>query len=121
MNDPAFSNRVFPFKLADWLPQRYDAYLRWLRHLLERLGPESALAVWQEVYQQADDALLLQILSLGWQAVAPAAAVDVQGVLSASLAKNFRAEISQPLKLKAVSCLSIFQAWLNDTIGQDLK
>jgi pimeloyl-ACP methyl ester carboxylesterase len=36
-------------RLASWLPARYATYLRWLSHLIERLGVEPTLALWREM------------------------------------------------------------------------
>jgi predicted hydrocarbon binding protein len=53
-------------RLASWLPGRYASYLRWLSHLIDRLGVDRVLALWQEVHQGYDDALLSSILATGW-------------------------------------------------------
>lgn len=89
MDDTEFSHRVFPFQLASWLPHRYTSYLHWLRHLLERLGPDSATAIWQEVSQDYDAALLLQILSAGWAEAAQDEALDLEAAIAAALARYF--------------------------------
>jgi len=60
------SMRTFPLILSSWLPASYSSYLQWLKHLLERLGKEYVLSLWQQVYQDIDDELVLQILSKGW-------------------------------------------------------
>lgn len=67
------SQRRFPLRLASWLPGRYASYLRWLSHLVERLGADRALALWQGVQQGQDDALVHDILA------ALAAHVDADG------------------------------------------
>jgi hypothetical protein len=67
-NQSPLSKRVFSFKLGPWLPGCYAATLHWLRHLLDRLGRDCALSLWQEVDQNYDDDFLLQILGSGWKA-----------------------------------------------------
>jgi hypothetical protein len=52
--------------LASWLPGRYASYLRWLSHLIDRLGASRALALWREVHEGYDDELLSSILATGW-------------------------------------------------------
>jgi predicted hydrocarbon binding protein len=69
---------VFPLRLAAWLPTRYTSYLHWLHYLLERLGQDCTLSVWQDVYQGYDDELLLQILQTGWRDVAQDEVIDVE-------------------------------------------
>ena len=66
MNNMPLCKRVFPFRLASWLPACYKSYLHWLRHLLERLGSDCTLSIWREVYRDYDDRFLLQILRTEW-------------------------------------------------------
>lgn len=66
MNRSPCSKRVFPFRMASWLPARYETYLLWLSRMLERLGYERTLAIYREVYQNYEDELLLKILQSGW-------------------------------------------------------
>ncbi len=91
MNTLPCPQRVFPFRLAAWLPGCYASYLHWLRHLLERLGSECALATWREVPQGYDDTFLQQILGVGWQEAAPAA--DVEAAVAGRLAEVFSAAV----------------------------
>ena len=44
----------------------YESYLRWLRHLIERLGAQNILLLWKETFADYDDQILLSILSSGW-------------------------------------------------------
>jgi predicted hydrocarbon binding protein len=85
MNDIPCSERVFALKLAYWLPACYKSHLRWLRHLLERLGRDCTLLVWQDACRDYDDELLLQILRDGWKEVAHDEAIDAE----ASIAELF--------------------------------
>jgi len=59
--------RTFPFRL-NILPF-YRPYLRWLRHLSERLGYENTLSVWQMAFMDHDDRFLMEILSAEWHKV----------------------------------------------------
>jgi hypothetical protein len=54
------------------------ATLRWLRHLLERLGKDCTLSLWQDAYRDYDDELLLEILRTGWKEVNKDDVVDVE-------------------------------------------
>jgi hypothetical protein len=49
----------------------YATYLRWFRHLSERLGTENTLLVWKSTFADYDDEHLLGILSLDWYQVEP--------------------------------------------------
>jgi hypothetical protein len=64
--DLSCSQRRFPLRLASWFPGRYASYLRWLSHLVDRLGADRVLALWQEVHEGYDDELLSSILATGW-------------------------------------------------------
>lgn len=81
--------RTFPLKLVSWLPARYVSYLRWLRHLVERLGPGHVLALWQEVFETYHDDLLRGILTTGWNEVAQDEAIDVEAAIAALPARFF--------------------------------
>lgn len=56
---------VFPLRIsADTF---YAPYLRWLRHLGERLGIPHTLSIWKNAFTEYDESLLTTILSSGWQ------------------------------------------------------
>ena len=97
MNDTPCSKRVFPLRLAGWLAACCASYLHWLRHLLERLGHDFTLAVWQDVYQDYDDELLLRILTTGWNEVAQDESADVEETIGELLPRVF------PLPIEGVS------------------
>jgi hypothetical protein len=59
--------RTFPFRLDILACHR--AYIRWLRHLGERLGYENTLSVWQKAFGDYQDRFLMEILSGEWQKV----------------------------------------------------
>lgn len=101
MNDIPCSKRVFPFRLASWLPTQYTSYLHWLSHLLERLGHDCTLSVWQSVYQDYDDELLLQILRAGWNDVAQEEMTDVEESISELLPRFFPSTIEGVSKEEA--------------------
>ena len=89
------SKRVFPVMLASVLRARYAAYLHWLSHLLERLGHDCTLAIWQDVCRGYDDELLLQILATGWNDVPEDKVVDVEESVAESLSRSFPVAIEQ--------------------------
>lgn len=64
-------NRTFPYRLN--LASFYKPYLRWLRHLSERLGLQNTLSLWQGTFVDYDAALLMQIFSSGWSDAVPGA------------------------------------------------
>jgi len=61
--------RVFPVRLVPYYSYYYAYHLHWLRNLLERLGREAALEVWNQAFQEEEDVLLDQILSAEWVSV----------------------------------------------------
>jgi hypothetical protein len=81
--------RTFPFRLAPSFERRYGTYLRWLAHLLERLGPTCTRALWQEAFANYDDALLMEILSSGWTPVAGEEATDREAITANLVAEWF--------------------------------
>jgi len=59
--------RRFPFRIN--FVTFYASYLRWLRHLIERLGYQNTLSIWKGTFAEYDDQLLISILSSGWHEV----------------------------------------------------
>lgn len=55
--------RVFPLRIN--YVTYYPTYLRWLKHLIERLGYQQTLSLWKGAFAAYDDRLLLSILSAG--------------------------------------------------------
>lgn len=93
MGQTPITQRVFRLQMAKWLPTRYESYLLWLRWLLERLGAERTLTLWEEACQGDGDWLTSEILSNGWQETAQEAAVDVEARIAAALAGHFPARV----------------------------
>lgn len=81
--------RTFPMRLAYGFGTHYVTYLHWLRHFLERLGREPALAVWEEAFGDYDEEPLLRILSSGWEGVEEQHSGKVEERVSATLAALF--------------------------------
>ena len=71
-------DRVFPLQLAPEYGEFYETYIYWLKHLLERLGREPTLKIWQVAFEDFDDNLLSDILSTGWEQVINSEPIDVQ-------------------------------------------
>jgi hypothetical protein len=67
MNYVPCSERTFRTSLADAFANQARVYLVWLKTLLQRLGREPTLTLWEETFRHYDETLLVQILSLGWQ------------------------------------------------------
>jgi len=57
--------RHFPFRIN--FVSLYATYLRWLRHLSERLGRENTLSIWENTFTDYDEKFTMSILSSGWQ------------------------------------------------------
>ena len=89
MSDIPRPARVFPLRLTSWLPAIYASYLQWLRHLLERLGQDCTLSVWQSACEDHDDELLLQILGTGWNDLAEDEVIDVEESIADLLPRFF--------------------------------
>lgn len=67
MNTIPLQQRKFHIKLAPTFFGNYECFLFYLKRLLQRLGRESALFVWQEAFIDYRDDLLKQILSAEWK------------------------------------------------------
>ena len=81
--------RTFPFRLAPFFERRYGSYLRWMVHLLERLGPTCTRALWQAACADYDETLLMEILTRGWNSVAEEEATDREAITANLLAEWF--------------------------------
>jgi len=80
--------RVFPLQMAPEFIRCYSDYVFWLKELLERLGREAALKVWNQAFSDTDDELLTAILASGWEAVEDeSTAVEEQ--MAKALAESF--------------------------------
>jgi predicted hydrocarbon binding protein len=67
MNHIPCRERSFPFRIN--LVTFYGPYLRWLRHLGERLGFENTRLLWESTFADYDENPLIRILSSGWHRV----------------------------------------------------
>jgi hypothetical protein len=65
MNTIPCQKRHFPFRIN--FVSSYATYLRWLRHLIERLGWENTLSIWKNTFGDYDDQFTMSILASGWQ------------------------------------------------------
>ena len=81
--------RTFPLWMADEFEYHSWCYAHWLRQLLERLGRDQALALWEDTFQAYNEELLVQILSPGWEEVEGNETVDMEKQVSDSLAELY--------------------------------
>ena len=65
MNYIPCRERLFPYKIQT--ANFHETYVRWLKHLGERLGIQETLSLWKETFAEYDVALLMAILSSGWR------------------------------------------------------
>ncbi|HSR33369.1 MAG TPA: L-2-amino-thiazoline-4-carboxylic acid hydrolase [Anaerolineae bacterium] len=93
--------RRFPLWLASEFEYHHWYSLHWLKHLLERLGREHTLALWEDAFRAYDEELLVQILSTGWEAVEESETEDAEEQVSASLAELFAAPVEGVTSEKA--------------------
>jgi hypothetical protein len=64
--------------LAPEYVEFYETYIYWLKHLLERLGREPTLKIWQVAFEDYDEILLSDILFTGWEQVINSEPIDVE-------------------------------------------
>ncbi len=79
---------MFSLRLAPEIGTCVERNVHWLRHLLERLGRDAALAVWEQALSGQEDPLLAEILDGDWRAD-PGELVHVAGRLDAALSTSF--------------------------------
>lgn len=82
-------DRVFPLWLAPEYAEFYSTYLYWLKHLLERLGRQPTLRIYQAAFQDYDEQLLNEILSTGWREVDDEDRFDTQVEIIDALSEIF--------------------------------
>lgn len=82
IGDNPIQERTFPFRLAAWLPACYEMYLHWLRKLLDRLGREGALRLWELAFHDQADEYLEKILGSGWEECSPAGENDIDAQIA---------------------------------------
>ena len=68
MGNKPCRERTFAYQID--MSTFYPQYLRWFRHLGERLGIENTLSVWENAFVDYDDEYLMGVLSSGWCQVA---------------------------------------------------
>ncbi len=61
--------RTFPLKMVPQFTECYLKYIHLLKHLLERLGHECTLKIWDYAFKDYSDELLSELLAGGWKAV----------------------------------------------------
>jgi hypothetical protein len=88
MEEKTRQERVFPLRLAPEIGTCIERYVHWLQHLLERLGREATLAVFEQALGGQEDALLDEIVNGEWQAD-PGEPVDIAGRMEAALSAAF--------------------------------
>ncbi|MGD9145598.1 MAG: L-2-amino-thiazoline-4-carboxylic acid hydrolase [Anaerolineae bacterium] len=81
--------RRFPLRLASEFEYHFWTHLHWLKHLLERLGPEHVLALWEKTFLEYDEERLVEILSTGWEEIEENGTVEYETLISELLAEVF--------------------------------
>ena len=89
MNYKPCPERTFLFELAPFVLGKYEDYLRWLNHLLERLGKKCTHAVWQVAFTDYDDELLVKILANGWKEITNEQNADIGNRIDSLVPKFF--------------------------------
>jgi hypothetical protein len=97
MSHPPCRERTFPLRLAQEFEYHYYGFLHWLKHLLERLGRDCTLDVWQGAFVDFDGAPLSDMLSGGWEPIDTDEGADVDDVIANLLEEVF------PQPVQAVS------------------
>ncbi len=67
LTNPSCRDRVFQQSLGALFKGRYKGYLQMLRKLVERLGHDNTMAIWESAFKNYEDRFLAEILSSDWQ------------------------------------------------------
>ncbi len=87
-NAPPCRQRGYPIELAADFCEQYRFRLHLLKYLWERLGRESALAVWTAAPQGSDE-LTERILAADWQPTPTEHRIDVEAFITRAVAELF--------------------------------
>lgn len=85
--------RTYPTQLAVDFCEQYRFRLHWLKYLIERLGREPALTLWDAALAGSPDALTVQILAADWQVNPATQQIDVEQLIAAALEEVFPIEL----------------------------
>ena len=87
--NPDLKKRTFPLELRPFWLSTYESRLFFLRSMLDRLGKDTTVRIWNQAFQKPDGGLMQKILSEGWEAHAAEEKVEraVERVLEESNAK----------------------------------
>jgi len=77
--------RTFPFELPVFYINTFKGYLRWLKHLVERIGYQSTLAIWTAAIKSYDVAGIREILSSGWHPLEQNGSFNLEQQLESAL------------------------------------
>lgn len=67
LTNPLCRDRVFLQSLGTLFKGQYKRYLQTLRTLVERLGHDNTMAIWESAFKNYEDRFLAEILSSDWQ------------------------------------------------------
>jgi len=85
--------RVFPMQLGVHYVDHFAFHLHWLKYLIERLGAQLAVELWQQALREEEDELLTKILSDGWTEAQKENRIDVAERVNALASEIFSAPI----------------------------
>lgn len=97
MNYIPCRERTFLYQID--ISKFYATYLRWFRHLSERIGIENTIMVWENTFADYDDEKLLGILSSEWCQIATSDSNNVADTISAlvnEIISTTNLELSEP-------------------------
>lgn len=87
------SKRTFKLQLANPFVKNYKAYVYLLKFLLQRLGSNATIPLWQNTFTDYDDEFLQEILSTGWSKTADIKLKNVAKDIDLSLEEHFRSPV----------------------------
>lgn len=93
MNYLPCRKRKFKMLLAGAFAGSYKRYIHFLKHLLQRLGYEPTLILWEKSFNNYNDKLLRKILSTGWTKFKEDKTEDIVKEISKSFEEQFKTPI----------------------------
>lgn len=85
--------RTFPFELPVFYINTFKGYLRWLKHLVERIGRKAALDAWSSTVDAYDACGIIQTLSGDWYPLDAVDSTDLEKQVEAALEAYFPSEV----------------------------
>lgn len=87
------SKRTFTLQLANPFVRNHKVYAYFLKFLLQRLGYDATIALWQNALKDYDDTFLQKILSAGWTRTEDAKTESIEKEVTSAFEEHFKSPV----------------------------